>query len=149
MRAVVQRVKSANVKVENEIVGKIDKGLLLFLGISKEDEDKDFDYIYNKVLKLRIFEDKNNVMNLSINDIKGELLVISQFTLYGDGRKGNRPSYVRAANHEKAIHYYEKFINAAKDDGIHTESGVFAADMDVNLVNDGPVTILLDSEKVF
>ncbi|MDO5715873.1 MAG: D-aminoacyl-tRNA deacylase [Tissierellia bacterium] len=149
MRAVVQRVKNATVRVNNKIVGSIDKGLLLFLGISTEDKDEDFNYIFNKVIKLRVFDDDQGIMNKSLLDYNLELLVVSQFTLYGDGRKGNRPSYVRAAKFDEGKIYYEKFIDKALEMGIKTEKGEYGGDMDIELVNDGPVTILLDSEKKF
>ncbi|SHH66711.1 D-tyrosyl-tRNA(Tyr) deacylase [Anaerosphaera aminiphila DSM 21120] len=149
MRAVVQRVKEASVVVENIEISRIKNGILVFLGIEDSDSDKDFEYIFKKVVNLRIFDDENSVMNKSMLDVKGELLVVSQFTLYGDARKGNRPSYIRAAKFENGIYYYEKFIEAADNLGITTKSGEYGADMDVSLINDGPVTILLDSEKVF
>lgn len=149
MRAVVQRVKSSSVKVNNEVVGKIDKGLMVLLGVHVDDTEKDLDYIYRKVKSLRIFEDENEQMNLGLEDVGGELLVVSQFTLYGDARKGRRPSFIDAARPDKAIPLYEKFIEMAKADGIKCETGEFGADMEVEIINDGPVTILLDSTKAF
>lgn len=149
MRAVVQRVSSAKVTVDGNISGEIGPGLLVLLGISKEDTKEDLDYIYRKVVKLRIFDDNDGVMNESLKDQGKDLLVVSQFTLYGDGRKGNRPSYIRAADGEIAEPVYEAFVNKAKNDGINVATGQFGADMSVSLVNDGPVTILLDSEKNF
>lgn len=149
MRAVVQRVLEANVKVDGKIVGEINKGLLVFLGVGKEDTEEDLEYLVNKVLGLRIFEDENEKMNLSLMDIKGELLVVSQFTLYGDVRKGKRPSFTESAPPDIAEEIYLKFIDKCKDMGIKTEKGLFGADMKVSLINDGPVTILLDSKKVF
>ena len=149
MRAVVQRVRKANVEVENEIISEIGEGLLVLLGVEKEDTNEDFEYIYKKVTKLRVFEDENFVMNNSLLDEGLELLVVSQFTLYGDVRKGNRPSYIRAANFEDGVPYYEKFIEKAKEDGIKVKGGKYGADMNVNLINNGPVTILLDSNKEF
>lgn len=149
MRAIVQRVKSSSVKVDNEVIGKIDKGLMVLLGVHVDDTEKDLDYIYRKVKGLRIFEDENDQMNLGLEDVGGELLVISQFTLYGDARKGRRPSFIDAARPDKAIPLYEKFIEKAKADGIKCETGEFGADMEVEIINDGPVTILLDSSKAF
>ena len=154
MRAVVQRVKKASVKIQNTsdgdyINGEIDKGLLVFLGITHEDNDKDLDYIADKISGLRIFEDEQGKMNLSIDDIKGEILLISQFTLYGDCRKGRRPGFTDAARPEIAIPLYEKMIETLKLKGIKVEVGIFGADMHVDIQNDGPVTILLDSSKLF
>lgn len=149
MRAVVQRVSSAKVEVEGDLVGKINKGLLVFLGVGEEDQAEDLDYLFHKVIGLRIFEDDNGKMNLSIQDIDGQILVISQFTLYGDMRKGNRPSFSKAAHPDIAKEIYRKFIDKLKGMDIHTEEGVFGAHMDVSLVNDGPVTILIDSKKTF
>lgn len=148
MRAVVQRVNSASVKVDNELIGDIDKGILLFLGVEAEDKDSDFDYIFKKVTNLRIFDDEDGVMNKSLQDVDGSILVISQFTLYGDARKGNRPSYIRAAKFEDGKDYYERFIKECKNLGIKTSHGSYGADMKVELINDGPVTILLDSSKI-
>lgn len=149
MRAVVQRVKNSKVDVDNKTVGKIEKGLLVLLGVGEEDEDIDLEYIFDKVINLRIFEDENSKMNLSLLDIEGELLVVSQFTLYGDARKGRRPSFSSSAKPDIAERYYEEFISKAKGLNIKTESGVFGGDMKVELINDGPVTILLDSKKNF
>ncbi len=149
MRAVVQRVKRASVEVEEEIIGEIGKGLLVFLGVGEDDTNEDIDYMVNKILGLRIFEDNNGKMNLSLMDIKGEILVISQFTLYGDVRKGRRPSFTDSAKPEKAETIYEEFISKCKEKGILVESGEFAADMDVELINQGPVTIMIDSKKTF
>ena len=154
MRAVVQRVKKASVKIQNTsdgdyINGEIDKGLLVFLGITHEDNDKDLDYIADKISGLRIFEDEQGKMNLSIDDINGEILLISQFTLYGDCRKGRRPGFTDAARPEIAIPLYEKMIETLKLKGIKVEVGIFGADMLVDIQNDGPVTILLDSSKLF
>ena len=154
MRAVVQRVKKASVKIQNTsdgdyINGEIDKGLLVFLGITHEDNDKDLDYIADKISGLRIFEDEQGKMNLSIDDIKGEILLISQFTLYGDCRKGRRPGFTDAARPEIAIKKKKKMIDTLKLKGIKVEVGIFGADMLVDIQNDGPVTILLDSSKLF
>lgn len=149
MRAVIQRVKRASVTVENEIVGKIGKGLLVLLGVSTDDSEKDANYLVEKTLNLRIFEDSDEKMNLSLLDIKGELLVVSQFTLYGDSRKGRRPSFIEAASPEKANNLYEYFVSESRKQLLPVETGKFQAMMDVELVNDGPVTILLDSKKKF
>lgn len=149
MRAVVQRVKKAKVTVEGEIVGEIGMGLMVLLGVGKEDSEKDLEYLKEKVLNLRIFNDEEGKMNNSLIDIGGELLVVSQFTLYGDARKGKRPGFSDAANPETANFMYEQFIKSAKESGIKTENGKFGADMDVEFINWGPVTILLDSKKIF
>lgn len=149
MRAVIQRVKSASVTVDNEIIGKIGKGILVLLGVSVDDSEKDALYLLEKTLNLRIFEDSEGKMNLSLIDISGELLVVSQFTLYGDTRKGRRPSFIEAAPPDKANALYEYFVSAAKQKLLQVETGKFQAMMDVELINDGPVTILLDSNKNF
>lgn len=149
MRAIIQRVKNASVRVDNNIIGEIGYGMLILLGIENEDTDKDFEYIYKKTLNLRIFDDENDVMNLSVKDIKGDILVVSQFTLYGDARKGNRPSYVRAAKFEDGIKFYNSFIDKIKEEELFVATGEYGADMDVTLINHGPVTILLDSRKEF
>lgn len=149
MRGIVQRVSQARVSVENEVVGAIDQGLVVLLGIGKEDTEKDLDYLLEKILGLRIFQDENDKMNLSLLDIKGELLVISQFTLYGDARKGRRPSFTDSAHPDIAEKFYLQFIQKAIARGVKTEKGVFGADMDVSLTNQGPVTIMVDSKKTF
>lgn len=149
MRAVIQRVKSASVTVEGELVSEIDTGLLIFLGIAHDDTQAELDYIANKVANLRIFEDADGKMNCSLLDIGGSALVVSQFTLYGDCRKGRRPSFINAARPEVANELYEKFITALEKLNIPTKGGTFQAMMDVQLVNDGPVTIMLDSDKQF
>ena len=149
MRAVVQRVTEASVKVDENIVGKINEGLMVLLGVGNDDNEKDLDYLVGKVLGLRIFQDENDKMNLSLLDVKGELLVVSQFTLYGDVRKGKRPSFSTSASPEIGNKYYEEFINKTRALGVRTETGIFGAHMNVSLVNNGPVTILLDSKKVF
>ncbi len=149
MRAVVQRVKNASVTVDNTVVGEISGGLLVFLGVGEGDDESDLSYLIDKIIGLRIFQDNNDKMNLSLLDIEGELLVISQFTLYGDVRKGKRPSFTKSAHPEIGKKLYEDFINKAKTSGLKVESGIFGADMAVELLNDGPVTILLDSKKVF
>ena len=149
MRVVVQRVNSSKVTVEGEIVGSINKGLNLLIGISKEDTEEDLLYLKDKILNLRIFEDENDKMNLSLLDIKGEILVISQFTLYGDCRKGRRPNFMAAAKPEFADSIYKKFLEESKKHVDNVACGSFGAHMKVNLLNDGPVTILLDSKKNF
>ncbi len=150
MRAVVQRVKRAEVRVEGNVTGKIEKGILVFLGVGLDDEIKDIEYLVDKVANLRIFEDSEDKMNLSVLDVGGQALVISQFTLFGDCRKGKRPSYSSAARPEIARDLYEKFMDLLKKKyNIKVESGVFQAEMEVDLVNDGPVTLLVDSKKNF
>lgn len=149
MRAVVQRVKSASVKVEDERVSEIGAGVLVFLGIAHEDTATEVEYIANKVANLRIFEDEEGKMNRSLLDMSGAALVVSQFTLYGDCRKGRRPSFIKAARPELANALYKQFITALEQQSIPTQGGTFQAMMDVELVNDGPVTILLDSDKHF
>ncbi len=149
MRGVVQRVKRASVEVEGNIIGEIEQGILLLLGVEDTDEVKDLEYMCDKVPNLRIFEDENGKMNKSLIDVGGQLLVISQFTLLGDARKGRRPSFTAAAVPDKAIPMYESFIKKMKNSGITTQCGEFGADMQVELVNDGPVTILLDSRRIF
>ena len=149
MRGVVQRVKRASVSVDNKIIGEIENGILLLLGVENTDDEKDLEYMADKVLNLRIFEDENGKMNKSLTDVNGGLLVISQFPLLGDARKGRRPSFIQAAAPDKAVPMYESFIDKMKEKEIKTQCGEFGADMQVELVNDGPVTILLDSKKVF
>ena len=149
MRAVVQRVTNASVTVEDETVGAIGPGIMVLVGVSKEDTDKDLKYIVEKVMNLRIFDDENGVMNRSVLDVGGSILAVSQFTLYGDARGGRRPSYFRAASPEPANELYERAVAAWRENGIHVETGRFRTEMKVSLINDGPVTILLDSEKAF
>ena len=149
MRGVVQRVKRASVSVDGKVISKIDKGIMLLLGIEANDDEKDLEYFIKKVSKLRIFDDEEGVMNKSLLDYSLEILVVSQFTLYGDARKGNRPSYIRSAKFDDGIILYEKFIEEMKNFGIKVSVGEYGADMDVELINDGPVTILLDSNKEF
>ena len=148
MRAVCQRVKRASVEVENKTVGAIGAGLLVFLGVAPGDTDDDIAYIVKKCTGLRVFEDEAGKMNKSVLDIGGSILLISQFTLHGDARKGFRPSFSSAAPPDIAIPLYEKTIAAFRKQ-VHTETGVFGAQMQVELINDGPVTILLDSERLF
>jgi D-tyrosyl-tRNA(Tyr) deacylase len=149
MRAVLQRVSRAKVSVDGEMVGEIGKGVLILLGVSRADTEKEAVYLLEKILNLRIFGDADEKMNLSLSDTKGAMLVVSQFTLYGDARKGRRPSYIEAAAPEKAFIIYEFFVAEARKQIEKVETGRFQQMMDVELVNDGPVTILLDSEKLF
>lgn len=149
MRAVAQRVSKAKVSVEDETVGRIGPGILLLLGIGQGDGESDLKYMLDKTLNLRIFEDENRKMNLSLIDVGKELLVVSQFTLYGDCRKGRRPGFSSSAPPEIAEKLYEQFVKEARLKGIKTQTGRFAAMMDVELVNDGPVTLLLDSNRLF
>jgi len=149
MRAVVQRVDKADVTVDGQVTGSVKKGLLVLLGVAEGDTEKDLQYMVDKVTGLRIFEDDADKMNLSVKDVGGELLVVSQFTLCGDARKGKRPSFDKAAKPELANAYYEKFVELCREQGLHVETGVFRAHMLVGLVNNGPVTILLDSTKLF
>lgn len=149
MRAVVQRVTYSSVEVDGVIVGEINKGFNVLLGISKDDTEEDMRYIKDKIINLRVFSDENDKMNLSLLDIKGELLLISQFTLYGDARKGRRPNFMNALGGEEAKKFYDKFIEMMKETGLKVQTGIFGADMKVDIKNDGPVTILLDSSKNF
>ena len=149
MRCVVQRVKESSVTVNNETVGAIGPGLMVLIGVSTDDTDADLKYMTDKVPNLRIFDDENGVMNRSLLDVGGSILAVSQFTLYGDARGGRRPSYIRAARPEEANQMYQRLVAAWREKGIHVETGIFRADMQVSLINDGPVTILLDSEKTF
>ena len=143
MKVVVQRVKEANVTVNKKIVGKIDKGLLLLVGFTYNDNDETISWMINKILNLRIFDDTNGIMNLSIKDINGSILSVSQFTLYAECNKGNRPSYTKALNKDEATLLYDKFNQKLKEK-IKTETGIFGADMKVNLTNDGPITIIIE-----
>lgn len=147
MRALVQRVKHAQVKVGGEVIGKIDSGLLTLLGAGQGDTEQDVEWIIQKILKLRIFEDSAGKMNLSLSDVKGSHLIVSQFTLYGDCSKGNRPSFVDALPPEPAKALYEKALKLSQDLGVSTEGGQFQAHMEVTLLNDGPVTLWLESPK--
>ena len=146
MKIVIQRVTEANVKVEGKIVGEITKGLLLLIGIDEEDEKTDADWLVQKILNLRIFGDEEGKLNLSVTDISGEILCISQFTLIADYKKGNRPSFIKAAKPDKAIPLFEYFKSEIAKSGLKTESGIFGADMKISLLNDGPVTIVMDSK---
>ena len=146
MKLVVQRVANAKVEVDNEIIGEIGKGFLVLLGVGPEDTTDIADFLVEKLCNLRVFEDENQKMNLSIHDIDGELLIVSQFTLYADCRKGNRPSFTNAAKPEKANELYEYFIEQCKNKVRKVEHGKFGADMKVSLLNDGPVTIILEKE---
>ena len=149
MRAVVQRVADARVTVSGRICGRIEEGLLVYLGVAAEDEEQDLRYTADKVVNLRIFPDSNDKMNLSVRDTGGGVLVVSQFTLYGDARQGRRPSYTAAAVPEKARMFYEHFAAQIRGYGLRVETGQFAARMEVRYTNVGPVTILLDSKKLF
>ena len=149
MRIILQRVKQASVETGGEVVGQIGKGVLALLGAGKEDSDQDVEYLVEKMLGLRIFEDEAGKMNLSVTDIGGEILVVSQFTLYGDCRKGRRPSFDKAASPDLAEDLYEKFVQRIRDFGVPVQTGKFGAMMDVSLVNWGPVTLMLDSKREF
>ena len=144
MRIVVQRVKNAEVKVDGKITGSIEKGFLVLLGITHTDTRETADYLVKKLCKLRIFEDENEKMNLSLKNVGGSLLIVSQFTLYADCSEGNRPSFINAAKPDMANKLYEYFCNKCKEQGIKVEKGIFGADMKVSLLNDGPVTIILE-----
>ena len=144
MKIVVQRVKEAKVEVDEKVVGKINKGFLVLIGITHEDEKEQADYLVKKLCNLRVFEDKNGKMNLGLKDIEGELLIVSQFTLYADCSNGNRPSFTNAARPEKANELYEYFCKECEKNDIKVEKGIFGADMKVSLINDGPVTIIIE-----
>ena len=144
MRIIVQRCTNAQVTVDNKIVGKIDKGLMLLVGFTHTDDETNIDYMVDKVINLRIFDDENGVMNKSLLDIEGSILSISQFTLYADARKGRRPSYIEALSGDKATKLYDTFNKKIKEKNINIETGIFGADMKVTLTNDGPVTIILE-----
>ena len=148
MRVVIQRVKSSSVEINQKIKSKIEKGLLVLVGISSDDNKSDVEWLVNKILNLRIFNDKDGIMNDSLIDIKGEILIISQFTLMALTKKGNRPSYIKSASHQVAIPLYEYFIKMFKERiNDRVKTGVFGADMKVKLVNDGPVTIVIDTKN--
>lgn len=146
MKLVVQRVSYASVTVDGEVVGKINEGLMILIGAKKGDTEKDVEYCVEKALNLRIFRDENDKMNLSVQDIKGELLLISQFTLYGDTSHGRRPSFIEAEEPVRANQLYELFIEKAKETGLKVEQGIFGADMKVELLNNGPVTLIVESK---
>jgi|SRR6218665_179471 len=146
MRVVIQRVSEASVKVESETVGEIGKGLMLLIGVDESDEKSDADWLVKKILDVRIFSDEDGKMNHSVKDINGEILCISQFTLISDYKKGNRPSYIKAARPDKAIPLFDHFKEEMRKSGLKTESGIFGADMKVSLINDGPVTLVFDSK---
>lgn len=149
MRAIIQRVSQASVTIDNNVKSSINKGLLVLLGIEENDNDKDIDWLIRKIIQMRIFSDADDKMNLSVKDIKGDILVISQFTLFASTKKGNRPSFIQAAKPDVAIPLYEKFIVATeKLLNKKIQTGVFGADMQVELINDGPVTIILDSKNI-
>ncbi len=147
MRVVIQRVSQANVIADGVESGKIEKGFLLLVGVEEEDASEDVDYLTRKIANLRVFEDEEGKMNLSLREVQGEILSISQFTLHANTKKGNRPSFVQAAKPEKADALYEELNTNLRNEGFKVETGVFGADMDVSLVNDGPVTILIDSKN--
>ena len=144
MKLVIQRVKEARVDVENKIVGKIGKGFLVLVGVSHNDTKAEADYLVKKLCNLRVFEDDNEKMNLALKDVNGELLIVSQFTLYADTSNGNRPSFVQAARPEQANELYEYFCQKCQENGIKVEKGIFGANMQVSLINDGPVTIIIE-----
>lgn len=148
MRVVLQRVKYAQVTVDNQCIGKIDKGFMLLVGITQEDTIETVQKVAKKCVGLRIFEDEEGKMNRSLEDVQGDILSISQFTLYADCKKGRRPSFVMAAKGEQANTFYEAFNEELRNYGVHVETGKFGADMKVELLNDGPVTILLDSDEL-
>ncbi len=146
MRAVIQRVKHASVSVDNQITGEIKQGFLVLLGVTHTDTEKEVDWLAKKITDLRVFNDSENKMNLGLKDVNGELLIISQFTLYGNCIKGRRPAFIDAAKPDVANELYEKFLKKCKDLGFKTEAGIFGADMKVELLNDGPVTLIIDTK---
>lgn len=147
MKSVIQRVSEASVTIDGVVHGEIKKGFLVLLGITHSDTEKDVKWMVDKISGLRVFEDQDGKMNLSLEDVKGELLIVSQFTLYGDSKKGRRPSFIEAARPEKAIPLYERFVELAKSKNITVATGEFGADMKVSLLNDGPVTLIIDSPE--
>ncbi len=149
MRMVIQRVKNAELWIDDNIFSSINQGMVVLIGISKSDGEKEISYMIDKMMNLRIFNDENGVMNCSVTDIRGDILVVSQFTLYGDCRKGRRPSYSTAMIPQEAQMIYQKFVERAKEVNLNIQTGQFQAKMDVKLTNWGPVTLLLDSEKLF
>lgn len=146
MRAVIQRVKHASVSVDNQITGKIEQGFLVLLGVTHTDTEKEVDWLAKKITDLRVFNDSEDKMNLGLKDVNGELLIISQFTLYGNCIKGRRPAFIDAAKPDMANELYEKFLKKCKELGFKTEAGIFGADMKVELLNDGPVTLIIDTK---
>ncbi|MGL4508796.1 D-aminoacyl-tRNA deacylase [Cetobacterium sp.] len=146
MRAVIQRVKHASVSVDNQITGEIEQGFLVLLGVTHTDTEKEVDWLAKKITDLRVFNDSEDKMNLGLKDVNGELLIISQFTLYGNCIKGRRPAFIDAAKPDMANELYEKFLKKCKDLGFKTEAGIFGADMKVELLNDGPVTLIIDTK---
>lgn len=149
MRAVIQRVISSSVSVDGNVIGKINKGFNVLIGLSKDDTLDDLNYIKDKIINLRVFHDEKDKMNLSLIDVNGDILVISQFTLYGDCRKGRRPNFMEAKGGDEAKELYDEFIKILKTSGLKVETGEFGAEMKVEIINDGPVTILLDSKRNF
>ncbi|WP_423189399.1 D-aminoacyl-tRNA deacylase [Alkalibacterium sp. f15] len=147
MRAVIQRAKEANVRVENEIVGEINRGLVVFIGVEDDDGEEDINYLVRKISNLRIFEDEEDKMNLSVKDVDGAILSISQFTLHADTKKGNRPSFVAAAKPDYADKVYNQFNELLSEQGLRVETGEFGKHMEIDFINDGPVTILIDSKN--
>jgi len=148
MRTVIQRVSSASVTIENKVMANIQKGLLVLVGIEDADNQEDIDWLVGKITKIRLFNDENQVMNLSVQDIDGDIIVVSQFTLHAATKKGNRPSYIKAAKPEIAVPLYENFVQKLEQElGKKVQTGVFGADMKVGLINDGPVTIIIDSKN--
>jgi len=145
MRVVVQRVKTASVNINGRLISQINKGFLVFLGISKDDNEQKINYLANKVVNLRIMADSDDKMNLGLKDVKGEILIVSQFTLYGDCQKGNRPSFIKAAKPQKAEKLYQLFIQKCKEPNLKVKNGVFGAKMSIELINDGPVTLIIDN----
>lgn len=146
MRAVIQRVKHASVSVDNQITGEIKQGFLVLLGVTHTDTEKEVDWLAKKITDLRVFNDSEDKMNLGLKDVNGELLIISQFTLYGNCIKGRRPAFIDAAKPDVSNELYEKFLKKCKDLGFKTEAGIFGADMKVELLNDGPVTLIIDTK---
>lgn len=148
MRVIIQRVLASSVRVNSEIVGKIQKGLLVLVGFEESDNMEDIEWISKKIIQLRIFNDQNNIMNLSLTDIKGDILLVSQFTLHASTKKGNRPSYIKAAKPNMAIPLYENLIKQISSDlGKEIQTGIFGAMMEISLINDGPVTIFIDTKN--
>ena len=146
MRVLVQRSLNSKVTVSGKVTGEIDKGLVLLVGFTEGDSEKEIDYLVNKTLNLRIFDDENGVMNKSLKDVNGSILSISQFTLYADTSRGRRPSYIKALNGKEASNLYDKFNEELKNNNIHVETGIFGSEMEVDFINDGPITIILEKE---